>query len=421
MDKNMFDFSNQFPILRTKPRAAKDSAAKIVAFFIGMSFAYNKDNCRNKGGIVLQTQKITIIGAGNGGFAAAADLTLRGFEVTLAELPQYADNLRGVLEKGGIELEIMASTGLRSGFAQIKRATADLELALQDAELVLVIVPSFAQRTIAELCAPYIRSGQIIILTPGNFGGAYDFYRRLIKSGAPGDVIVGETNSLMYACRKTSETGVWIRGYKKELLFAAYPGKYTDYVLEKTRSVYPTFTKMNSIWETGLSNPNCLLHIPIMLGNVANIDNQKDVLFYHEALTESIGRIMDAMDEERMTLNQFGFNLPSLFSIVKSHYPHQGAVGDTTWELSHSNPIYPTSKLPTTLDHRYLTEDIPFGLIPLQQILLKYNIPCPTITSVVKLIETMTGKQYAPVARTLDSLGIGELSTEALLHLANEG
>lgn len=369
----------------------------------------------------MKIRRITIIGAGNGGFAAAADLALRDFEVTLAELPQYADNLRAVLEKGGIELETMVNTELRSGFAKFKRVTTDLELALQDAELVLVIVPSFAQRTIAELCAPYIRSGQIFILTPGNFGGAYDFYRRLIKDGAPSQVIVGETNSLMYACRKTDATSVWLRGYKKELLFAAFPGKYTDFVLEKMRYVYPSLTKASNIWTTGLSAPNCLLHIPIMLGNVANINNQKDVLFYHEALTESIGRIIDAMDEERMALNQFGFNLPSMFSIVKSHYPHQGAVGETIWELCRSNPIYPTSKLPTTLDYRYLTEDMPYGLIPLQQILLKYKLPCPTITSVLKMIETMTGKQYTPMARTLDSLGLGELSAEALLRLAHEG
>lgn len=369
----------------------------------------------------MEIRKITIIGAGNGGFAAAADLTLRGFEVTLAELPQFSDNVKDIAGLGGINLEVMPSTGLKGGFAPLKSVTTDMRQAIAGAELILVVVPSFGQATMADICAPHAKAGQIFILTPGNFGGAYDFYRRLVKGGAPSQVIVGETNTLAYACRKNDATSVWLRGYKKEVLFAAFPGKYTDFVLEKTRHVYPSFTKASSIWATGLSAPNCLMHIPIMLGNAANIDNQKDVLFYHEALTESIGKIMDAMDEERMALNQFGFNLPSLFSIVQSHYPHQGAVGDAIWKLSRSNPIYPTSKLPTTLNHRYITEDMPFGLVPMQQILLKYNIACPTITSVVKIIETLTGKQYAPVARTLAALGIGELSAEALLHLAYEG
>ena len=34
--------------------------------------------------------KVTIIGGGNGAFAAASDLTIRGNQVTLFELPQFA-------------------------------------------------------------------------------------------------------------------------------------------------------------------------------------------------------------------------------------------------------------------------------------------------------------------------------------------
>ena len=45
-------------------------------------------------------RKITIIGAGNGGFAAAADLTMRGHQVTLFEMPEFADSIREIQKTG---------------------------------------------------------------------------------------------------------------------------------------------------------------------------------------------------------------------------------------------------------------------------------------------------------------------------------
>lgn len=370
---------------------------------------------------LAELTKITVIGAGNGGLAAAADLALRGYDVTLAEHPRFESNITKIAELGGIELEALPSSGLKSGFAKLSCVTSDMERALAGAELVLLIVPSFAQVAMAEICAPHAKSGQIFILTPGNFGGAYDFYRHMVKAGANTEIKVGEASSLMYACRKTSDTGVWLRGYKHALEFAAFPGKDTDFIMERIRNVYPCFVKAKSTWVTGLSAPNTLLHTPIMLGNIANIDNQADMFFYHQATTESVGRIMDAMDEERMALNQFGFGLQSLASIVKSLYPHQGATGERSWELCHSNPVYVASKLPTTLNHRYITEDLPYGLIPMQHMLRKFNLPCPTITAVVNLIETASNKKFDSEARTLDSLGLGGCSPEELLRFAEEG
>ena len=47
----------------------------------------------------MKVTKVAILGAGNGGLTAAADLSQRGFDVTLYELPQFASNLEGVKKK----------------------------------------------------------------------------------------------------------------------------------------------------------------------------------------------------------------------------------------------------------------------------------------------------------------------------------
>ena len=51
-------------------------------------------------------KRIAVIGAGNGGFAMAADLTLSGYEVSLFELPRYETNVVDVREKGGVKYPV---------------------------------------------------------------------------------------------------------------------------------------------------------------------------------------------------------------------------------------------------------------------------------------------------------------------------
>ncbi len=49
-------------------------------------------------------EKIAVLGAGNGGCAMAADLSMVGYEINLYEYPDYADNLKPIIERGGIEI-----------------------------------------------------------------------------------------------------------------------------------------------------------------------------------------------------------------------------------------------------------------------------------------------------------------------------
>ena len=71
-------------------------------------------------------EKVTVIGGGNGAFATAADLTIRGNQVTLFELPRFAAGLSEVIEKGGIEMEAYANNGLTGGFAKLHKITTDI-------------------------------------------------------------------------------------------------------------------------------------------------------------------------------------------------------------------------------------------------------------------------------------------------------
>src|SRR5699024_9389923 len=154
------------------------------------------------------------VGAGNGGLAASADLTLRGYEVILAELPEFEKNILKIKEKGGINLEVLESTGLKNGFAQIYKVTTNISEAILEANIVLIITPSFAHKKIAEMSADFLKEEHTVLLAPGNLGGSIEFYNHLSDCGGNKNVVISEIECMMYACRKKDENTIYIRGFK---------------------------------------------------------------------------------------------------------------------------------------------------------------------------------------------------------------
>ena len=359
--------------------------------------------------------RVSILGAGNGGFAAASHLALEGNQVTLYEAPEFAATLTEVAAQGGIDLETMESSGLKGGFAKLAKITTDIGEAVRGAEVILVIVPSVGHKVFAALCAPHLEDGQLVVLTPGNLYGAMEFATVVRKAGNNSDIIFAETDSLMYACRKKDNKSIWLRGYKHNLGFSAFPASRTDEALERIRKLYPKMMRRDSVLATGVSNTNTTVHIPIMLFNISNIEAKADMLFYRECLSPSIGLFIEAMDSERMGFSRAGiFNLQDVKQLSLSWYGHQGAHGETFWEIQNNNPIYPNSKLPTDKYNRYLTEDVPYGLIPMVQLMDMFGLPHKVMDMAILTAGIFCERDFHKEARTLETLGLGGISGKDL-------
>src|SRR5512136_1797601 len=97
--------------------------------------------------------RYTVIGAGHGGKAMAAHLALLGFPVTLYN--RTPENIAAIVKRGGIDLE--SFQGGPCGFGELVLATSDLAVALAEAEVVMVVVPSSAHGDVARVAAPHLR------------------------------------------------------------------------------------------------------------------------------------------------------------------------------------------------------------------------------------------------------------------------
>lgn len=368
------------------------------------------------------SKKITVLGAGNGGFAAAAHLSKEGHAVTLYDLPEFSGVLEDIKKIGGITLETLPSNDIKGGFAKLSLITTDIAEALEKADFIFIIVPSFAHEKFAELCAPHFKDGQIVVLAPGNLFGTLVFAKEVEKLDHKKNIRFAELDCMMYACRKQNSTSVWLRGYKHNLGVGVFPAKDTEDTLKELKKIYPIFRERENVLAAGLSNPNFVVHVPIMLSNVANIDAKRDLFFYRECVTETVTMIMEKIDNERMGFKKNNiFNLDSTIDMSLAWYGYQGAKGNSLLEIQNSNPIYPTSKLPTEKLHRYLTEDVPFGLVPAMELMDLFALPHPTMKLISDFACLICERDFFSEARTLEKLGLGGISKQELLEYVHTG
>ena len=252
------------------------------------------------------TTDVTVLGAGNTGFAAAANLTLAGHSVTLGELPAFADAIEPVREERVIELHGVAHVGA----AHIAMVTDDVGAAVAAADTLLLIVPAYGHAPWAQALAPHIRPRHTLTLMPGTLG-ALEMARILRDAGAPA-IPIAETDTAPYVCRKTQPDGATIWGVVPAMGLGVFPSTKTAHVHERLAPLFPGITPVPDVLACGLSALNPVVHPPGVLLNAGRIERSRgEFYFYDEGVTPSVVRAIMALDAERRAVAAaLGHDLP---------------------------------------------------------------------------------------------------------------
>lgn len=243
--------------------------------------------------------KVTILGAGHGGIAMAGDLTLAGHEVRLAAVEQHSSNLQLLQAFGGIVVEGMTSSGAPVGFAKPAMMTTDVSAAIRGAEVVMVIVPAYAQGPYMQALVEQGEAGQIVVFNPGKFG-ALLFAQMLKEAGRRDDFLIGETSSFLFAAKTRGLGHVNIKAVKKELPFAALPTQRTFEALWRLGELYPQLSPTLGVLQTSIDDPGMIVHPITTLMNMSRIEQMGPYRNAHYDATPSVGRIMEAVDAQRV-------------------------------------------------------------------------------------------------------------------------
>lgn len=358
---------------------------------------------------MTEIRKVAILGAGHGGCAAAAILTLRGYEVRMhSRSEERLSPLRD-----GITLR-----GERQGAARPSLLTTDLKAAASGADLVMLVVPSVAHEGYARALAPILDSKQIVYLNPGHTGGGLHFASELREAGGP-PVSICESVTLTYICRMEGEAAVGVYRETANLRFAALPAGRTEELARILRPLFPNLRPAANVLETGFMNINAVIHPPGMLMNAGWIEfTGGDVLFYKESITPSVARVIEEVDAERLAVSErLGLNLPAFID----YFCEAGLTSEAARQsrsvhraMLESGPNR-TIKSPSSLDHRYIHEDVGYGLLPMSEFGRLVGVPTPAMDGLITLASIALEKDYRREGLTLARMGVEGLSHEALL------
>ncbi len=360
--------------------------------------------------------RFTVMGAGHGGKAMAAHLALMGFPVKLYN--RTRENIAVIQARRGIEL--VSNSGDPQGFGRLELATSDMEAAFKDTDVIMVVVPSTAHAEIAKKAAPYLRPGQIVILNPGRTCGALEFLKVLKENNAKPGVVVAEAETLIYASRSEGPALARIFRIKESVPLAALPATCTEEVLNLLHPAYPQFFNGMSVLHTGLNNMGAIFHPSLTLLNAGRIESTRgEFQFYIDGVTPSVARVLDVLDRERVTVAAaLGIRARTAIEWLKMAYD---TTGEDLHEAIHNQSGYYGIQAPATLNHRYITEDIPMSLVPIATLGEQYGVSVPGMESIIRLACIVHKTDYYRRGRSPKKLGIDRWSVGELTRFVMEG
>jgi opine dehydrogenase len=373
--------------------------------------------------------KQAILGAGGGGQVFAAHLALRGYEVSIFDVPEFYDStIKPIQKQNGIYLttEPYVGDAVPTGFAHVLAST-EMKEAVDGAEIIHIIIPAYAQNRFFKELAPLLEGDQIVLVHPGYLGTLE--LSKLLDKRQKETVVLAEAQTMLYNARNKGPAHAWAFGIKAQYQIAAFPGKMTRKIVAPIQKAFP-FPKIlpgRNVLEVHLNNFALAAH-PSVLLNTGWIEHTAgNFSFWGDGMTPGVTRVVDALDSERTaTQSALGFEPISLGAWLIRLYSQYGAKGSTSsevWQncrnlkLGYTPKIIGGKKHPIT----YVDQDVPYLLMSLTSIAGCVGVPTPHSKLISDLACLVNDVDYWKEARTLKKLGLGGLDKQKLLNFFDEG
>jgi opine dehydrogenase len=353
--------------------------------------------------------KVTVVGSGHGGCAMAAVMAMRGHQVSLLKLgsSMHVENFRTMEAARRIRL-----TGIEGeGSFPLARVTTHAADAIPDAELILVYYVANYHAQVAEALAPYLHADQTVVLNPG-YAGSLIFSQRMGQRNLP---LFAEFETLPYSSRITEPGTVSIVSRNVRHPFATYPGGRAQELIDHFTPVLGECVPRKHILEVALHNPNVVIHTAGVLLNASLVENRdKPFAMYQDGFSPSVWNVVLRLDEEKMqVLEKLGAPRISYFDEFRLRTFEDTSI-DALAGFNHYAGEAPNG--PFTINHRYVTEDVPMGLGLLHSLGRHTSVPTPVCDSLIHLANAMLPQyDFWQETRTLEKIWSDSL--ESLLHV----
>ena len=353
----------------------------------------------------MKVERVAILGGGNGGITAAADLSNKGFEVSLFQSGKFCRNLDVIKEKG----EILLQTLEIESTEKVHLVTDDIKEAILGAQIIMLAIPGMAVEYFAEILAPVVSEDQIIYINSAAAMGCIRFVNKAKEMGIEKKFKICESNSLTYGTRAfADEARVELSLRVKKLFLGSYPASDIDEIMESLSQLYDCFVPAKNIWHVNLENGNPEVHPGPALLNAGRIDySNGEFWLYKEGITEHTINVLQAVEKERVALGRaLGFEVEGAReSRINRGYLEEDK-NKTLQELFNTSEVFGQIKGPTSVTNRYITEDISTGLVLWSSLGKILKVPTPNIDAIIVLGGTLLQTDFYKIGLTVEKLGI---------------
>jgi len=345
--------------------------------------------------------KIAVIGTGNVGVAFAADLSIKGHEVTLLKTSSYRSDVYDRLIKNNNRVFLKEKSTYTK--TAIKEISKDLSK-VADAEIVICTIQSNFYESLVKRIHQHLQKKQIVVCVC-SYASSYYFKKycqelpMLVE--ATGPYLEGrvELND------KQDEVVFRVGCRLERCPFAASPSLNQKEKLQKLHNLSNSFKHEYSVLESALLNPNMVLHTVGSIMSLSRIEYSKgNFCMYREAYTRNNKATLDIMlklDEEKKKV------LNTLHQRPIDIFKAGGFIGENELESFYRYSESSDRAIsPTSIHSRYITEDVSEGLVLMESIAIHIGLELPVTSSLITLASVALGIDFRKTGRTIQKLGI---------------
>lgn len=343
--------------------------------------------------------KITILGCGHAGSTVAADLSLKGHDVTLLKTSNKLHNshFEKIYENQTICLKENGSTQKAS-----VKVTTDFKEAIIGKDLLIVYIQTNYHEDLIRKMCEYISDGQTILVEPGYLATCY-FLKYTNKN-----ITIVEAESSPIDCRITSPGNVQVLFKNVVNPVGVYPAENIETAKNILAQLGYNFTFVSSVVEAALHNPNLIVHTTGAIFSIPRIEYTNihggTYSMYREVFTPHVWNMVLSLDEEKMNiLEKLGCRRLSYVEACKLRNSENDDRDATEVFFDYANNSSPMG--PDIPDSRYITEDVPQGLVLLESLGHVLNIKTPVTSALIDCSSALLKRDFRNEGRTVEKLG----------------
>lgn len=358
---------------------------------------------------------VTVCGAGNAAHVLLPVLAATPAVRTTVFAPLAEEAARWSASLGAEEVVTVTLPDGQVLAGRPALVTADPAAAAMDADLVLLALPAFAHEPVLRALAPHLPPTAQICAVPAR--GGFDWMARQVLPGHQGALLGLQT--LPWACRiRTWGESAEVLGVKTGVDLAGWPPEALAQTAQQLSSLlHVAMQPVASFLALTLANTGQLIHPGIMFGLFHDWDGrplgEDQAPLFYGGVDDATAALLQALSDEVQAITAAVQQaLPQLD--VSSVLPldvwlrraYAGQIDDASTLRSAftSNRAYSGLRAPLRLveenayvpwfEARYLSEDVPYGLLVTRGIAELAGVATPAIDRVIIWAQQRLGKEY---------------------------